>query len=197
MTNLNSVVSLQSRSAGDPVHGHLATGLLVDEDLVLVPTPPAEVAPAGEGFDAVVMPVGGDGAESEWIAPRRVAVLRWDSRHEPAGESRPVLAYVQLSQPSAAPRPVFGDFRAADLYGALMRHGNYWRALVEVGAIAEDVPPIAVELLERIPAAPAGRPVAGEPVAWHQRTYGTLDELAARSCPPPLACHVQRIFGDG
>lgn len=193
MTTLNSVVSLQDRSAGDPVRGHLAAGLLVDEDLVLVPTPPVHVGPEGRSFDAVVMPVGGDAVER--IAPRRVALLRFDARRKPTRKTPPVLAYVQLAEPSGLPRPVFGDFTAAELYGALWRHGDYWRALVEVGAIPEEVPPIVSDLLERIPVAPAGT-VDAEPT-WHFQLYDNADELAARSCPPPLSCHGRRVFGDG
>jgi hypothetical protein len=93
-------ISLQARGNEDtPWAGHLATGLLVDNDMVMVPAPPGSILDPGIEFEALVIPEPLDvGNSIERLRPARVDVLRLRTAMD-----SPLIAFVKLAQPSRHP----------------------------------------------------------------------------------------------
>ncbi len=135
-SNVRLVVSVQARGfAEKPWEGHLATGLLVAPDEVLVPSAPAELAEAGEGIDLLVLPLPLDGGgRVERLAVERV--LMASTLPDGGGDRLAVLGFGNASRHE----PQVTGFSGPDLDAAVREHqGDLWAALETIGAIAPGV----------------------------------------------------------
>jgi hypothetical protein len=130
------VISLQARgNDATPWEGHLATGLLVDTNIVMIPAPPGPLLEPGADFEVVLIPesLGGEGFV-ERIRPTRIDVFRVQ-----AAVDAPLVAFVKLTQPSQYP-PLTGRLDGCTLINALRAHdGDVWTTLESLGAISAEV----------------------------------------------------------
>lgn len=139
-------VSIQDRSAPDRVSGHLATGILVDADAVLVPNPPQAVLDGDRDLEVVIFPVDLD-------EHRPIDVLtgwKW-SRFALAGqERRPTAAIAKLAHHATYAAQIGEvDSRAlAELTAEF--DGDLWAALTRLRAVPPGIDEIDRDLLARL-----------------------------------------------
>jgi hypothetical protein len=129
-------VSVQARGFADkPWEGHLATGLLVVPDEVLVPSAPAELAEATGGLDLLVLPLPLDGGgRIERLVVEQV--LMSSTLPGDGGDRFAVLRFGNASRHE----PQVSRFSGTDLDGAVREHeGDLWSALETIGAITPGV----------------------------------------------------------
>lgn len=142
-------ISLQVRGAEtEPWNGHLAAGVLLDADVVLVPSPPDLLLDPLREFEVVVIPMPLRPERTvERIRPTRIDVLYVGGMEEP-----PACAIIKLAAPSRYPIMV-AAFDECELNRALEQYrGDLWTSLEWVGAIPtglRDGPP--TEVLRRLP----------------------------------------------
>lgn len=177
-SELRLVVSVQARGfAEKPREGHLATGVLVAPDEVLVPSAPEELGEATRGLDLLVLPLPLDaGGRVERLVVERVLV----ASTLPDGGDR--FAVLRVGNGSRH-EPQVRRFSGTELDEAVRRHeGDLWAALEAVGAIGPGVrDAVTPDLLTRAAAVEdAQRP----PVFDHQ----TLLPGPAPLCPVISAC---------
>jgi len=118
------VVSLQLRGSTEPWRAHLAAGVLLTPDRVLVPQPVAALLDPAVEFEVVVIPLPlVAGGVVERFAPARVDLVRV------ADDVLPRAAVVALAAPSRYPATVTG-FDACRVRDAVVAHGgDLWSAL--------------------------------------------------------------------
>ena len=139
-------VSIQADDArGEPWRGHLAAGVLLDTDLVLVPDPPQRLVDGSVTVEALFVPLPFTAAgRVERIRPDRLDVLR------PAGPDGPAAAVLRLSRPVRHPARLPG-YDGCALNEALRRTGDdLWAALIEIGiatGATRDGPPEEIQRL--------------------------------------------------
>ncbi|MEV4416093.1 hypothetical protein [Catellatospora sp. NPDC049609] len=138
-------VSVQDRSAPDRVSGHLATGILVDADVVLVPNPPRELLEPGRDLELVVFPVALDPHSP-------VDVLdgwKW-SRFALRGAERPTAALAKLHHHATYAAQI-GEVDNRELAALTAElDGDLWAALLRLGAVPRGIEEIDRDLLARL-----------------------------------------------
>jgi hypothetical protein len=130
------LVSVQALdSADDPAAGHLAAGLLVDTDAVVVPSPPVGFLAGLEDFEVLLIPVPLSTQNIvERIRPARVDVFR-----APGEQGTAVVALVKLAVPSRYPAVVSGMCGSGFVQALARYGGDWWDALESVGAVSAGV----------------------------------------------------------
>ncbi|MFD0319269.1 hypothetical protein [Streptomyces flavalbus] len=104
-----------------------AAGVLVADDVVFVPHPPARLLTSPK-FNVVITSGSTDGKPQEFLGVTDVRLLGLDD-----GEVQAVLAAFTLAAPSALRRKV-PRYSAAELGEAVTRHGgDLWAALASLG----------------------------------------------------------------
>jgi hypothetical protein len=117
----------------EPWRGHLATGLLLDSDTVLVPAPPDALVDGSVACEVLVLPLPLAAEHRiERLQPQRLDALRVD------GPDGPLLAAViKLAQPSHY-SSVLRGYDGCELDAALGRTSNdLWAALVDLGVVGK------------------------------------------------------------
>ncbi|PSL51759.1 hypothetical protein B0I31_11872 [Saccharothrix carnea] len=153
-SNVRLAVSVQAHGfAEKPWEGHLATGLLTEPGVVLVPASTDGIAEATEGIDLLVLPLPlGAGGRIERLVAERVTFCL-----VPGGEGAR-FALIRMANDSRH-RPNVGEFTESELEEALKRHpGDLWAALAYLGAIepgARDA--VTPDLLRQVPAIEAAQ----------------------------------------
>lgn len=144
------VVSVQIAGFDEkPQEGHLATGLLVSPDQVLVPAAPAGLPEAAEGVDLLVLPLPlGEGGRIERLRAERLLVA--DAR---SGDERGRFAVIRMANASRH-QPSVGEFTGCELDAELRANeGDLWAALEAIGAVPAGArEAITPELLREVPA---------------------------------------------
>lgn len=136
-------VSIQDRHANDRVAGHLATGILADGDMVLVPNPPDIILDPRRELEAYIVPVdlhehSKIDAEDIWKIGR--FALRGEMPFAVTGKLRHHSTYAAQ----------IGAVDAAELASTLeVEGGDLWQALIRLGAIPPEIRDIDPALLER------------------------------------------------
>ncbi|TDV57934.1 hypothetical protein [Actinophytocola oryzae] len=126
------VVSIQASGFEDkPWEGHLATGVLVRSDQVLVQSLSPEAIQEAEGIEVLVVPLPlGKGGRVERLAVERVQ-RAFTRPSKGTGE----FAVIDLANASRH-RPAVGPVVDVELDAALNQHdGDLWAALETVGAV--------------------------------------------------------------
>ena len=168
------VVSVQEHGFEEkPWDGHLATGLLAEPGVVLVPAASDGIAEATEGIDLLVLPLPlGEGGRVERLVAERVTFCPLP------GKGRR-FAVIRMANDSRH-RPDVGEFTESRLEEALDRHdGDLWAALEHLGAVqpgARDA--ITPELLRRVPEVEA---------AQRRPEFEESEDGVAPDCP---CCHL-------
>ncbi|MFE2751680.1 hypothetical protein ACFXGA_06715 [Actinosynnema sp. NPDC059335] len=134
-SNVPLVVSVQAHGFEEkPWEGHLATGVLVAPDEVLVPSAPAELAEATGGLDLLLLPLPLDEGRRIERLPVEGVLL---SATREGGDER--LAVLRVGNPSRH-APQVRPFRGTDLDEAVRAHdGDLWAALEAVDAVSPGV----------------------------------------------------------
>lgn len=145
-------VSLQASGTSDPAGAHLATGLLIGPDLVVVPTLPRQVLARHESFEALLVPAKGD---VERLPVSHTLVYPGDSAAE-SGSGEAVALVLRLGRPTALPA-----------VEAPLRKGA--SVLTTLRSLLPDADETAARLATaqaepRIPYSPDRRPVTGAPL---------------------------------
>jgi hypothetical protein len=139
-------VSIQDRLAPDRVAGHLATGILVDGDVVLVPAPPEALFDRERQFEVLIFP-------TELTEHSKIDALdcwKFGSFALEDRERRPVAMTGRLTHHSTYAAQI-GEVDARRLASTLEeRVGDLWAALRELDAIPSDIHDIGPDLLERV-----------------------------------------------
>jgi hypothetical protein len=156
------VVSVQGHGFEEkPREGHLATGLLAEPGVVLVPAATDGIAEATEGIDLLVLPLPlGEGGRVERLVAERVTFCLL-----PGGQGRR-FATIRMANDSRH-EPNVGEFTETQLEEALKEHdADLWAALESLGVIepgSRDA--VTPELLGRVPEVEAAqrRPEFEEP----------------------------------
>ncbi|MFJ6673941.1 hypothetical protein ACIQMJ_22765 [Actinosynnema sp. NPDC091369] len=156
------VVSVQGHGFEEkPWEGHLATGLLTEPGVVLVPVATDGIAEATDGIDLLVLPLPlGEGGRVERLVAERVTFCLL-----PGGKGHR-FALIRMANDSRH-EPNVGEFTECRLEEALEEHdGDLWAALESLGVIepgSRDA--ITPELLRRVPEVEAAqrRPEFEEP----------------------------------
>jgi hypothetical protein len=134
-------VSIQDRNAPDRVSGHLATGILVDGDVVLVPN---RVFEEGLQLEALVFPVELD--EHSRIDSENV----WKLTTFSVRGQKSVAVSGKMAHHSSYAAQV-GEVNAAELASAWeSAGGDLWEAFIRLGAISPEIREIDPGLLERV-----------------------------------------------
>ena len=137
-------MSIQDRNAPDRAAGHLATGILVDGDIVLVPNPPETVLDEGRELEVLILPTDLDehsriDAEDIWKF----------SKFALRGE-KPVAVSGRLRHHSSYAAQI-GAVDEAELASTLEANGgDLWQAFIGLGAIPPEIREIDPGLLERV-----------------------------------------------
>ncbi|HEX6681919.1 MAG TPA: hypothetical protein VF062_03960 [Candidatus Limnocylindrales bacterium] len=139
-------VSIQDRNAPDRAAGHLATGILADGDVVLVPNAPEAILDPGRDLEIIIFPTDID-------EHSRIDVLdgwKW-GRFALRGErDRPTAASVRLRHHSSYAAQA-GAVEAEALASTLEElGGDLWAALARLEAIAPEIRDIDPALLARV-----------------------------------------------
>ena len=134
-------VSIQDRNAPDRVAGHLATGILVDGDIVLVPNISFDDR---HEIEALIFPLEAD----EHSRIDRVDVWKLTAfslhRHEAFATSARMLHHSSYAAQ-------VGEVDSAELASTLDANGgDLWEAFIRLGAIAPEIREIDPGLLARV-----------------------------------------------
>ncbi|SBT41960.1 hypothetical protein [Micromonospora auratinigra] len=135
-------VSVQDRAAPDRAAGHLATGVLVDGDLVLVPDPPERLFDPALDLEVLIFPAG----PAERLPVEAPPVWKWG--RFAVGDREPLAATAKLGRPSVYSAQI-GRADAAALADAAERTGGLWAALREQGVLVGEVDAVDADLLRR------------------------------------------------
>jgi hypothetical protein len=141
-------------AAGD---AHLAAGVLLDTDVVLIPSPPDALLDPSLELEVVVIPI----PLALERAVERIRPARIDVLYLGGPEAPPSSAVIKLASPSRHPIMV-AEYDGCDLNQSLAESGgDMWSSLERVGAIPaglRDGPPVEVlqglaevELVQRRP----------------------------------------------
>lgn len=134
-------VSIQDRNARDRVSGHLATGILVDGDIVLVPNP---VFDEGRELEALIFPLELDEhsrIDSEPVWKHTLFSLR----------DRQAFAFSGRLLHHSSYAAQVGDVNSAELASTLeATDGDLWEAFIRLGAISPEIREIDPGMLERV-----------------------------------------------
>ena len=147
-SNVRLVVSVQAHGYDEkPWEGHLATGLLAEPGVVLVPSVTDGIGEAIEGIDLLVLPLPlGEGGRVERLVAERVTFCPL-----PGGRGSR-FALIRMANDSRH-RPNVGQVTEHQLEEALEQHdGDLWASLESLGAIepgSRDA--VTPELLRRVP----------------------------------------------
>ncbi|GIJ80456.1 hypothetical protein SAMN05443287_10431 [Micromonospora phaseoli] len=165
-------VSIQDRRASDRAAGHLAVGVLIDGDQVLVPNPPKELLDPHADLEVVVFPAG-----LQTRLPVEVAPV-WKWRRFALTDAAPLAVIASLGRTSGYSAQI-GRADATDLAKAIDgAGGDLWEALRRQQVVGADVHLVDDDLLRR-----AGEleHAQREPrVAEHR--FGSLRELTGGFC---------------
>jgi hypothetical protein len=134
-------VSIQDIYAPDRVTGHLATGILVDGDAVLIPN---TVLDEGRAVQALIFPV--ESNEHSKIDREDLWKLTTFSLHrrEPFATSGRLLHHSSYAAQ-------VGEVNSAELASILDANGgDLWDAFIRLGAIPPEIREIDRRLLERV-----------------------------------------------
>ncbi|WP_187399536.1 hypothetical protein [Micromonospora sp. AP08] len=136
-------VSVQDRSLPDRVAGHVATGILVDADAILVPNPPARLLEADLDAEVLIFPTD----LSPHIAIEARPVWKWSTFR--VGDGQPLAAVAKLERSSRYVAQV-GRADAATLAVALGEtRGDLWEALRSQRLIRDGIECVDADLLTR------------------------------------------------
>lgn len=139
-------VSIQDRSAPDRAAGHLATGILADGDVVLVPDPPEVILDPGRELEILIFPVGLDEHS------RIDTLVGWKVGRFALRDNRDavVAATIRLQHHSSYAAQI-GAVDAAALASTLEDlGGDLWEALAGHEAIVPEIRHIEPDLLTRV-----------------------------------------------
>jgi hypothetical protein len=193
----NLLVSVHNRGGDDSP----AAGILVDDDLVMVPAPPRFLLDVGVKVD-VRISARRDGptpAEAEQIAATRIATYATEDLKD-----QPVVAYLLLAWPSGLAGslrrhdPGQADRRTPVAIGngtepalrPLDSDGDLWDVLERHGHLDPDYRRTVQSRLHHGP----GSPVAATHVG---HIFDSLPSILDRLCFPPIKpCHKPKIFGE-
>lgn len=129
-------VSVQARGTEDaPWNGHLAAGVLIDTDQILVPEPDSALLDAEQEFEALIFSTPLDMRNPiDRIRPRQVEISWLEGR-----EDRPLAAAIRLAG-SSRHLPMFGRVNGCKLTEVLGEVGyNLWMALEAMALIPSGV----------------------------------------------------------
>lgn len=171
-------VSIQAYGAPDLGAGHLAVGLLLDSDVVLIPVPPPQVYDSLADLEMVVIPVPPRAELAiERFLPFKLVTIG-------VGDAPPLAALVTLQSHSRYASQV-GHVPAEDLRRALLDHdGDFVDAFVALGVLRPEQVDIPRDLL-----AEAGKVerIQRDPRRSDLRA-DTLEGLLNGWCPIPFIC---------
>jgi hypothetical protein len=137
-------VSIQDRNAPDRVSGHVATGILVDGDIVLVPNIVFEDDSGGRELEALIFPTELD--EHSRIDKEDIWKLTLFSLHgrEPFATSGRLLHHSSYAAQ-------IGEVDSGVLASTLeLTDGDLWEAIIRLGAVRPEIREIDPGLLERV-----------------------------------------------
>ncbi|GIH01991.1 hypothetical protein Rhe02_00580 [Rhizocola hellebori] len=136
-------MSIQDRLAPDRVAGHLATGILVDGDVVLIPAPPEALFDRERQFQVLIFP-------TELTEHSKIDALdcwKFGSFALEDRERRPVAMTGRLTHHSTYAAQI-GEVDSRRLASTLEdRDGDLWAALWELDAVPRGINEISPELL--------------------------------------------------
>jgi hypothetical protein len=142
---LNIRVSVQDRRAADRAAGHLATGVLVDGDVVLVPNPPASVLDPAADLEIVICPVDGDDHAPIDVIP----IWKWSPFHHTANEhATAVIARLRHHSTYGAQISPVDSSQLAALTEEL--GGDLWGALIQSQAVREEIATVDAKQLTSV-----------------------------------------------
>jgi hypothetical protein len=173
-------VSIQARWAVDPARGHLATGLLADDDCVLMPDPPADLLRAPGEVEVVIIPVEAE-QQVERMPPVHVmSVLRVDDSPRLTW-----IAILKLATPSRY-APQVGPCNGPELGRKLELLVDMWAALEAIGAVRAEYRRIPPDLLEGLP----DRERLQRIPRSYDRIFARYKDLGNAFCiwPPLISC---------
>lgn len=134
-------VSIQDRTAADRVSGHLATGILVDGDAVLVPNPPKELLSDDRDLEVLILPTALDDHARIDVIPA------WKWSHFALAGGEPTAATAKLLHHSTYAAQI-GAVDSGELAAALDElGGDLWTALLRLGAVPDGIAKIDTKLL--------------------------------------------------
>jgi hypothetical protein len=124
------MVSIQRLTAGDLVTGHLAWGVLIDSDLVVVPGPLDWLLDPTVQFDVLL-------ASGRRNGPGVVERLKADQAEVVGLQANPdgAAAVLRLASPSIHKPSRGGAFDAQELGARLAAASSVWEALESVGEV--------------------------------------------------------------
>ncbi len=138
-------VSIQDRQAPDRVAGHLATGILVDGDVVLIPSPPETLFDRDRQFEVLIFP-------TELEDHSKIDVLDcWKfGSFALEGRDRAVAMTGRLTHHSTYAAQI-GEVEARRLASTLEHtDGDLWAALRELDAVPRGIDEIDPEQLAAV-----------------------------------------------
>ncbi|MEV6815805.1 hypothetical protein, partial [Micromonospora sp. NPDC051296] len=136
-------VSIQDRRAPDRAAGHLAVGVLIDGDQVLVPNPSKQVLDPHADLEVVIFP-----ASLEERLPVEVAPV-WKWRRFALTDQAPLAVIASLGRASGYSSQV-GRADSAALAKAIEgAGGDLWEALRRLDIVAGDIHVVDDDLLRR------------------------------------------------
>ncbi|MBB5872676.1 hypothetical protein F4553_006110 [Allocatelliglobosispora scoriae] len=138
-------MSIQDRSAPDRAAGHLAAGLLVDADIVLIPSPPESLWDAAADIEVLIFPA----RPGEHDRIDQLTGWKW-SRFTLAGAPTAAIT-LKLSHHSTYAAQL-GEVTSENLAAALDAGDGLWEALLRLDAIPADARDIDPDLLARVTA---------------------------------------------
>ncbi|QOC91789.1 hypothetical protein [Micromonospora craniellae] len=137
-------VSIQDRRATDRAAGHLAAGVLIDGDQVLVPDPPKLLLDPHADLEVVIFPAGLD----EHLPVEAAPVWKW--RRFGLTDRAP-LAFVASLGRTSGYRAQVGHADPAALAEAIeAAGGDLWEALRRQEVVKDDIHLIDDDLLRRV-----------------------------------------------
>ncbi|RIV41555.1 hypothetical protein [Micromonospora radicis] len=137
-------VSVQDRRASDRAAGHLAVGVLIDGDQVLVPNPPERLLDPHADLEVVVFPVG-----LEERLPVEVAPV-WKWRRFALTDQAPLALIASLGHASGYSSQVGRVDAAALAEGIEAAGGDLWEALRRQRVVTDDAHVVDDDLLRRV-----------------------------------------------
>ncbi len=138
-------VSIQDSSAADRVSGHVATGILVDGDAVLIPAPPPALFDRERQFEVLIFPTElHDHAKIDSLDCWKFSSFALDRRSEP------VAVTGRLTHHSTYAAQI-GEVDARRLASTLEESGgDLWAALWELDALPRGIHEISPEQLATV-----------------------------------------------
>ncbi|GAB4048336.1 hypothetical protein [Catellatospora paridis] len=139
-------VSVQDRSAPDRVSGHLAAGILVDADAVLVPRPSPELLDPSRDLEIVVFPT--DLAEHTPVDV--LTGWKWSRFALRGQEKQPTAAVAKLAHHATYGAQI-GEVDSGELARLTAElDGDLWAALTRLEAVPPGIGEIDPALLARL-----------------------------------------------